>query len=73
MCAWCYCCFQAVIEIVTNPVNSTVPIAAEVLKKLGVYDPRKVGCYSLWQLAAFHVDPSALLLPLLVRALRMPA
>lgn len=26
----------------TNPVNSTVPIAAETLKKLGVYDPRKV-------------------------------
>jgi len=32
----------AIIAIVTNPVNSTVPIAAEVLKKLGVYDPRKV-------------------------------
>ena len=27
----------------SNPVNSTVPIAAEVLKKAGVYDKRKVG------------------------------
>lgn len=32
----------AVIAIVTNPVNSTVPIAAEALKKAGVYDPRKL-------------------------------
>lgn len=31
----CFC-------IVTNPVNSTVPIAAEVLKKLGVYDKNKL-------------------------------
>jgi len=33
---------QAVIAIITNPVNSTVPIAAETLKSLGVYDPKKV-------------------------------
>ena len=26
----------------SNPVNSTVPICAEVLKKAGVYNPRKV-------------------------------
>ncbi|EIE24005.1 malate dehydrogenase [Coccomyxa subellipsoidea C-169] len=32
----------AVIAIISNPVNSTVPITAEVLKKAGVYDPRKV-------------------------------
>lgn len=30
------------IEIITNPVNSTIPIAAEVLKKAGCYDPRKL-------------------------------
>lgn len=35
-------CMQAVIAIISNPVNSTVPITAEVLKKAGVYDPRKV-------------------------------
>jgi lactate/malate dehydrogenase, alpha/beta C-terminal domain len=33
---------QAVLNIISNPVNSTVPIAAEVLKSYGVYDPRKV-------------------------------
>jgi hypothetical protein len=33
---------QAVVHIISNPVNSTVPIAAEVLKKAGVYDKRKV-------------------------------
>jgi malate dehydrogenase len=33
---------NAIIAIIANPVNSTVPIAAEVLKKLGVYNPKKV-------------------------------
>lgn len=35
-------CVQAILTIISNPVNSTVPIAAETLKKLGVYDKRKV-------------------------------
>lgn len=35
-------CPNACFAIVTNPVNSTVPIAAEVLKAAGVYDPRKL-------------------------------
>ena len=35
-------CPDAVLGIISNPVNSTVPIAAEVLKKMGVYDPKKV-------------------------------
>ena len=33
---------QAVIAIISNPVNSTVPITAEVMKAVGVYDKRKV-------------------------------
>jgi len=33
---------QAVIQLVTNPVNSTVPIAAEVMKKQGVHNPAKI-------------------------------
>jgi malate dehydrogenase len=33
---------KAVIGIISNPVNSTVPVAAEALKKVGCYDPRKV-------------------------------
>lgn len=39
---------QAMIEIITNPVNSTVPIAAEVLKAAGVFNPKKlIGVTSL--------------------------
>ena len=33
---------QAILNIITNPVNSTVPITAETLKAAGVYDPKKV-------------------------------
>merc|ERR1719276_433397 len=33
---------DAVLAIISNPVNSTVPIAAEVLKKLGVYNKSKL-------------------------------
>lgn len=33
---------NALINIISNPVNSTVPIAAEVLKTKGVYDPKKL-------------------------------
>lgn len=35
-------CPKACIGIVTNPVNTLVPIAAEVLRKKGVYDKRKL-------------------------------
>jgi len=35
-------CPHAFIAIVTNPVNSMVPLASEVLKRHGVYDRRKV-------------------------------
>jgi len=35
-------CPDAVIAIISNPVNSTVPIAAEVMKKHGVYNKNKV-------------------------------
>lgn len=33
---------NAMVLIISNPVNSTVPIVAETLKKAGVYDPRRV-------------------------------
>lgn len=33
---------KAIFAIVTNPVNATVPIAAEVMKKLGIYDKNKL-------------------------------
>jgi malate dehydrogenase len=33
---------NAMLLIISNPVNSTVPICAEILKKAGVYDPRRL-------------------------------
>jgi len=35
-------CPKAHILVISNPVNSTVPIVAEVMKKAGVYDPKRV-------------------------------
>ncbi|KAK4393516.1 Malate dehydrogenase, glyoxysomal [Sesamum angolense] len=36
------CCPKAIVNLISNPVNSTVPIAAEVFKKAGTYDPRRL-------------------------------
>jgi malate dehydrogenase len=35
-------CPEAIICIISNPVNSTVPIATEILKKHNVYSPKRV-------------------------------
>jgi malate dehydrogenase len=35
-------CPNACILVISNPVNSTVPIAAEILKQKGVYNPKKL-------------------------------
>ncbi|GAA5940711.1 hypothetical protein JCM21900_002818 [Sporobolomyces salmonicolor] len=35
-------CPKAFVCIISNPVNSTVPVAAEVLKQAGVFDPKRV-------------------------------
>lgn len=35
-------CPKANLLIISNPVNSTVPIAAEILKRHGVYDPKRL-------------------------------
>eukprot|EP01047_Picozoa_sp_COSAG01_P052485 COSAG01_NODE_5525_length_4205_cov_68.353629_1_plen_91_part_00 len=35
-------CPTAMINLISNPVNSLVPMAREVLKAKGVYDPRKL-------------------------------
>ncbi|WP_440055313.1 malate dehydrogenase [Pseudoalteromonas sp. T1lg65] len=35
-------CPKAFVGIITNPVNGTVPIAAEVFKKAGTYDPARL-------------------------------
>lgn len=35
-------CPKAYVLIISNPVNSTVPIAVEVMKEAGVFDPKKI-------------------------------
>ena len=35
-------CPKAIIAVISNPVNSTVPIVSEVMKQYGVYDPAKI-------------------------------
>ncbi|XP_043491490.1 malate dehydrogenase, mitochondrial [Polistes fuscatus] len=35
-------CPKALVAIISNPVNSTVPIACEALAKAGVFDPKRV-------------------------------
>ncbi|XP_020587705.1 malate dehydrogenase, mitochondrial-like [Phalaenopsis equestris] len=35
-------CPNALVNMISNPVNSTVPIAAEVFKKAGTYDEKKL-------------------------------
>jgi malate dehydrogenase len=35
-------CPDAMVNMISNPVNSTIPIAAEVFKKKGTYDPKKL-------------------------------
>lgn len=35
-------CPNAIVNMISNPVNSTVPIAAEVFKKAGTYDEKKL-------------------------------
>ncbi len=35
-------CPRAIIAIIANPVNSTVPIASEVMKAYNVYDEKKI-------------------------------
>ncbi|KAI5590965.1 hypothetical protein BDE02_04G046500 [Populus trichocarpa] len=35
-------CPNALVNMISNPVNSTVPIAAEVFKKAGTFDERKL-------------------------------
>ncbi|GFS34488.1 peroxisomal NAD-malate dehydrogenase 2 [Actinidia rufa] len=36
------CCPNAIVNLISNPVNSTIPIAAEVFKKAGTYDPKRL-------------------------------
>lgn len=44
--------------MISNPVNSTVPIAAEVLKAAGVYDKRKLMGVTTLDVVCFDLLPS---------------
>lgn len=35
-------CPNAIVNLISNPVNSTVPIAAEVFKRAGTFDPKRL-------------------------------
>lgn len=35
-------CPRAIVNVISNPVNSTVPIAAEVFRAAGTFDPRRL-------------------------------
>ena len=52
---------QALLNIISNPVNSTVPIAAEVLKQKGVYDPKRL--FGVTTLDVVRLNPSEQTLP----------
>ena len=49
--------------MISNPVNSTVPIAAEVLKSQGVYDKRKLFGVTTLDVVSASAPPSLLTTP----------
>ena len=50
-------CPKALLNIISNPVNSTVPIAAETLKAMGVYDPKRLFGVTTLDLVWHHLPP----------------
>lgn len=36
------CCPNAIVNLISNPVNSIVPLAAEVFRKAGTYNPKRL-------------------------------
>ncbi|EDV92933.1 malate dehydrogenase, mitochondrial [Drosophila grimshawi] len=66
-------CPKALVAIITNPVNTCVPIAAEILKKAGVYDPKRlfgVSTLDVVRARAFighslGVDPQSVQIPVI--------
>ncbi len=55
------CCSQALLNIISNPVNSTVPIAAEVLKQKGTYDPKRLFGVTTLDVVSPHIQPAPFL------------
>lgn len=66
-------CPNALIGIISNPVNSTVPIASETLKKSGAYDPKRVFGVSTLDIVrantfigeALGIDPAQVNIPVI--------
>lgn len=66
-------CPKALIGIISNPVNSTVPIACETLQKAGVFDPKRVFGVSTLDIVrsnafigeAVGVDPTTVNVPVI--------
>jgi len=67
-------CPKAFTLVISNPVNSTVPIAAEVLKAAGVFDPKRlfgvttldvVRAETFTQEFSGHKDPSQATVPVI--------
>ncbi|XP_030373898.1 malate dehydrogenase, mitochondrial [Scaptodrosophila lebanonensis] len=66
-------CPKALVAIITNPVNTCVPIAAEILKKAGVYDPKRLFGVSTLDVVrarafighALGVDPQQVQIPVI--------
>ncbi|ALC47877.1 Mdh2 [Drosophila busckii] len=66
-------CPKAMIAIITNPVNTCVPIAAEILKKAGVHDPKRLFGVSTLDVVrarafighALGVDPQTVQIPVI--------
>ncbi|EDW38450.1 GL12005 [Drosophila persimilis] len=66
-------CPKALIAIITNPVNTCVPIAAEILKKASVYDPNRLFGVSTLDVVrarafighALNVDPQTVQIPVI--------
>ena len=65
---------KAFVLIISNPVNSTVPIAAETLKQAGVFDPTRlfgvttldvVRAETFVQDITGEVDPSKTVIPVI--------
>jgi Malate/lactate dehydrogenases len=65
---------KAFTLVISNPVNSTVPIAAEVLKAAGVFDPKRlfgvttldvVRAETFTQEFSGHKDPSKATIPVI--------
>ncbi|XVE48659.1 hypothetical protein DITRI_Ditri01bG0019900 [Diplodiscus trichospermus] len=58
------CCPTAIVNLISNPVNSTVPIAAEVFKKAGTYAPKRLlGVTALDVAEVLGLDPREVNVP----------